>query len=115
MLVTSSTTGTVLRLFSVPSGEHLCSFRRGTRPATITSLCFSERSTVLAVGSSSGTVHIFDIRAALRKRESNKSVVENDVVPGIVIVVVVDQQDVVRYCQDVVHCSLLLLLLIRKN
>jgi WD40 repeat protein len=70
MLVTASVTGTVLRLFAVPSGEHLCSFRRGTRSALITSLCFSQRSTVLAVGSSSGTVHVFDVWAGLRKRVS---------------------------------------------
>lgn len=69
MLVTASVTGTVLRVFAVPSGEHLCSFRRGTRSAQITSLCFSQRSSVLAVGSSSGTVHIFDVGAGLRKRQ----------------------------------------------
>jgi autophagy-related protein 18 len=69
MLVTASVTGTVLRLFSVPSGEHLCSFRRGTRSAEISSFCFSQRSSVLAVGSSSGTVHLFDVWAGLRKRQ----------------------------------------------
>lgn len=67
LLATASTTGTVIRVFSVPSGEKLYSFRRGNRPSNITSIAFSPMSDLVAVGSSSGTVHIFSIEAAARK------------------------------------------------
>lgn len=82
ILVTASVTGTVLRLFGVPSGEHLCSFRRGTRSAEITSFCFSPGSSVLAVGSSSGTVHIFDVRAGLNKRKQQGGTAVGEVAEG---------------------------------
>lgn len=62
-LVTASNTGTVIRVFDIPSGNKLYSFRRGNRPSTITSISFSPSSEFIAVGSSSGTVHVFSFEA----------------------------------------------------
>ena len=73
ILATASTSGTVIRLFAVPSGSHLCTFRRGSRPAVIYSLSFSQDSTVLAVASSSGTVHIFDVVHGMKRASHSHS------------------------------------------
>jgi len=61
MLATASETGTVIRIFRVPSGEKLFSFRRGTYSATVFSLSFNETSSMLAASSSNGTVHVFSL------------------------------------------------------
>eukprot|EP01041_Mallomonas_annulata_P002085 gene2085-4074_t len=59
MLATASQTGTVIRVFRCPSGEHLHSFRRGSYSVHINSISFCPHSLFLSAGSSSGTVHIF--------------------------------------------------------
>eukprot|EP00826_Nyctotherus_ovalis_P057839 TRINITY_DN7919_c0_g1_i1.p1 TRINITY_DN7919_c0_g1~~TRINITY_DN7919_c0_g1_i1.p1 ORF type:complete len:210 (+),score=58.80 TRINITY_DN7919_c0_g1_i1:387-1016(+) len=58
-IVTSSCKGTLVRVFSVPQGERLCSFRRGINSAQIYSLNFNINTTCVTLSSSSGTVHIF--------------------------------------------------------
>lgn len=60
----------MVRLFSIPSGVHVCTFRRGSRPADIHCLSFSNDSSLLAACSSSGTVHIFDVYSALHTTPS---------------------------------------------
>lgn len=59
LLATSSETGTIIRVFSVPRGQKLYQFRRGTYPSTIYSMSFNLSSTLLCVSSVSDTVHIF--------------------------------------------------------
>lgn len=59
MVATASETGTIVRVFSVPHGQRLFQFRRGTMPSTINSMSFNLSSTLLCVASSTGTVHIF--------------------------------------------------------
>lgn len=59
MLATASETGTIIRVFSVPKGQKLYQFRRGTYPSTIYSMSFNLSSTLLCVSSVSDTVHIF--------------------------------------------------------
>lgn len=59
MLATASETGTIIRVFSVPNGQKLYQFRRGTYPSTIYSMSFNTSSTLLSVSSASDTVHIF--------------------------------------------------------
>lgn len=61
MLATSSSKGTIIRVFAMPDGECIHSFRRGTYAATIYSLAFSSISDMLAVSSDTGTVHIYKI------------------------------------------------------
>lgn len=59
LLATASETGTIIRVFSVPHGQKLYQFRRGTYPSTIYSMSFNLSSTLLCVSSTSDTVHIF--------------------------------------------------------
>ena len=59
MLATASETGTIIRVFSVPKGQKLYQFRRGTLTSTIYSMSFNLGSTLLCVSSNSDTVHIF--------------------------------------------------------
>ncbi|KAI5457238.1 WD40-repeat-containing domain protein [Mariannaea sp. PMI_226] len=59
LLATASETGTIIRVFSVPKGQKLYQFRRGTYPSTIYSMSFNLSSTLLCVSSTSDTVHIF--------------------------------------------------------
>jgi autophagy-related protein 18 len=59
LLATASETGTIIRVFSVPRGERLYQFRRGTYPSTIYSMSFNIASTMLCVSSTTDTVHIF--------------------------------------------------------
>lgn len=59
LLATASEMGTIIRVFSVPRGQKLFQFRRGTYPSTIYSMSFNLDSTLLCVSSVSDTVHIF--------------------------------------------------------
>ncbi|KAJ1551260.1 autophagy protein, partial [Cladochytrium tenue] len=63
MIATSSDKGTVIRVFSVPTGAKLFQFRRGTYSARIYSLAFDISSTLLAVSSDSDTVHVFRLQS----------------------------------------------------
>lgn len=75
MLATASITGTLIRVFSVPSGEPIHSFRRGLQSVYINSLCFCALSQFLSAGSSAGTVHVFllpdAVKALMDQVESN--------------------------------------------
>jgi len=63
MLATCSQQGTVIRVFSVPQGKKLFTFRRGTYPAKINSIAFNNSSDMLVVSSDdSSTVHVFSMR-----------------------------------------------------
>lgn len=64
LLATASETGTIIRVFSVPRGQKLYQFRRGTYPSTIYSMSFNLSSTLLCVSSTSETVHIFRLGVA---------------------------------------------------
>lgn len=61
-LATASTTGTVIRVYSMPHAAKAFSFRRGTYPAVIHCLAFSPEGydpPLLAAASSHGTIHLF--------------------------------------------------------
>jgi autophagy-related protein 18 len=61
LLATASEKGTVIRVHGLPNMAKCESFRRGTYPAGITSLCFSLDSRYLAAASDTGTVHIYRV------------------------------------------------------
>lgn len=63
LLATASETGTIIRVFSVPKGQKLYQFRRGSYPSTIYSMSFNLSSTLLCVSSTSDTIHIFRLGA----------------------------------------------------
>ncbi|KAF0687579.1 Aste57867_20698 [Aphanomyces stellatus] len=64
LLATASDTGTILRVFDVPSGKKRATFRRGSYPAQIYSLAFNPTSTLLCCSSDTGTIHIFSLTGA---------------------------------------------------
>lgn len=58
----------MLRVFSVPTGERLFSFRRGLQLQTPYSAGFSPSSSLLCFASDSDTVHVFSLSAASSAR-----------------------------------------------
>lgn len=77
LLATASNKGTIVRVFSVETGEKIYQFRRGTYPTKIYSLSFSSDNKYVVATSSSETVHIFRLgedellaNKQKRKRES---------------------------------------------
>ncbi|POY75071.1 hypothetical protein BMF94_1700 [Rhodotorula taiwanensis] len=68
MLATASDKGTVIRVFSIPNGDRLHEFRRGSYPAKIYSISFNAASTLLCVSSDTETVHIFRLVGPASKK-----------------------------------------------
>ncbi|KAF6142995.1 hypothetical protein GIB67_000062 [Kingdonia uniflora] len=62
LLATSSTKGTLIRIFNTMDGSRLQEVRRGVDKAEIYSLALSPNVQWLAVSSDKGTVHIFGLR-----------------------------------------------------
>ena len=58
-IATCSCKGTLIRVFSIPKGERLHSFRRGMNPAQVFSICFNINSNYLLLSSDTGTIHLF--------------------------------------------------------
>jgi autophagy-related protein 18 len=61
MLATASEKGTVIRIFSIPDGQRLYHFRRGSLPAQIYCMSFNATSSLLCVSSATETIHIFKL------------------------------------------------------
>ncbi|PGH14106.1 hypothetical protein AJ79_03223 [Helicocarpus griseus UAMH5409] len=61
LLATASDKGTIIRVFSVPDGQKLYQFRRGSMPSRIFSMSFNITSTLLCVSSATETIHIFKL------------------------------------------------------
>jgi len=73
-VATASDKGTVIRVFSIPSGKRLYEFRRGVaRCATISSLNFSSDATFLTVSSNTQTIHVFKLGQVQDKNEVDES------------------------------------------
>lgn len=51
----------MIRVFSVPNGDKIHEFRRGSYPAKIYSIAFNAVSSLLCVASDTETVHIFKL------------------------------------------------------
>ncbi|RLN66967.1 hypothetical protein BBJ29_006910 [Phytophthora kernoviae] len=64
LLATASESGTLIRVFSVPSGKKVAAFRRGSYGAQVYCLAFNESSTVLCASSDTGTIHFFSLTGA---------------------------------------------------
>ncbi|KAF2020062.1 WD40 repeat-like protein [Aaosphaeria arxii CBS 175.79] len=73
LLATASEKGTIIRVFSVPDGQKLYQFRRGSIPARIYSMSFNSTSTLLCVSSATETVHIFRLAAPNASRSNSAS------------------------------------------
>ncbi len=77
-VATASETGTIIRVFSVPDGQKLYQFRRGTYPSTIYSMSFNLSSTLLCVSSTTETVHIFRLVSAQTAAAQSAAVLDPD-------------------------------------
>ncbi|KAG6619365.1 putative autophagy-related protein [Phytophthora cinnamomi] len=64
LLATASESGTLIRVFSVPSGKKAAAFRRGSYGAQVYCLAFNESSTILCASSDTGTIHFFSLTGA---------------------------------------------------
>uniref|UniRef100_A0A0N4ZLX2 WD_REPEATS_REGION domain-containing protein n=1 Tax=Parastrongyloides trichosuri TaxID=131310 RepID=A0A0N4ZLX2_PARTI len=80
MIATSSTKGTVIRIWDVSTGDKLFEFSRGvSRCVSIYSIAFSPCSTYLATSSNTETVHVFKlITQSDNKQPNNLSSHEDD-------------------------------------
>ena len=58
---TASVKGTMIRVFSLPEGNKLFTFKRGISYADIFNIMFSYNAKLLLACSSTGTVHVYDI------------------------------------------------------
>jgi autophagy-related protein 18 len=62
LLATSSTKGTIIRVFSIPKGEKLFTFKRGISSAIIHSINFNIDGDKMIITSETGTLHLFDLK-----------------------------------------------------
>uniref|UniRef100_A0A6B2L9W6 Anaphase-promoting complex subunit 4 WD40 domain-containing protein n=1 Tax=Arcella intermedia TaxID=1963864 RepID=A0A6B2L9W6_9EUKA len=69
-LATTSSRGTLVRVFDTFTGERLMEFRRGTVPAAIECLSFNDSGSCLGVSSDKGTLHIFS--CDVNSKETNR-------------------------------------------
>ncbi|XP_031486338.1 autophagy-related protein 18a-like [Nymphaea colorata] len=82
LVATSSSKGTLIRIFSTAEGTLLQEVRRGADRADIYSLAFSSTAKWLAVSSDKGTVHVFSVKINQGPQEQeNMPVPKPDVSP----------------------------------
>ncbi len=62
MLATCSCKGTIIRVFSLPKGEKIVTYKRGISSAYIFCLNFSFENDKLITTSDTGTMHVFDLK-----------------------------------------------------
>lgn len=72
VFATASVKGTLIRVFSMTTGEKLYEFQRGSSSCTIHSLAFNSDATILAVSGSKGTVHLFQLSQENRVQANNR-------------------------------------------
>lgn len=60
-LVTTSCKGTIVRVFSLPKGVKLYSFKRGVGNCMVYSLNFSKQGNHIVLSSENGTIHCFNL------------------------------------------------------
>lgn len=77
-LVTASCKGTVIRVFSLPKGQKLYSFKRGLANAMIYSLNFSRAGNYVVLSSEKGTIHCFSIPQKGEGVQEDNSLMEED-------------------------------------
>ncbi|KNC76317.1 WD repeat domain phosphoinositide-interacting protein 3, partial [Sphaeroforma arctica JP610] len=71
MLATASEKGTLIRIFDTQMGIKLHELRRGAEKAQIYSINFNSDSSKLCVSSDKGTIHVFDISAYGKNKQSS--------------------------------------------
>mmetsp|Transcript_22795 Transcript_22795/g.48037 ORF Transcript_22795/g.48037 Transcript_22795/m.48037 type:complete len:596 (+) Transcript_22795:360-2147(+) len=80
-LATVSSKGTTIRVFSLPQGQHVWEWHRGSRACQFHSLSWNATADRLASYGTSGTIHVFDWqkkKLKVEKAESTDDVVDDD-------------------------------------
>ena len=67
LLATASEKGTIIRIFETTFGNILQEVRRGRDKAIIYHICFNNNSVFIAATSNKGTVHVWSLKACLKK------------------------------------------------
>jgi autophagy-related protein 18 len=62
MLCSSSCKGTIIRVFNLPKGDKIITYKRGMSSAYIFCINFSLNSEKILITSDTGTLHIFDLK-----------------------------------------------------
>lgn len=73
LLATVSEKGTLIRIFSVPSGTLLHEFRRGSFESSVYCVAFNLSSTLVCVSSSTQTVHIYRLNKPQNEEETEEA------------------------------------------
>lgn len=60
-IATASTKGTIIRVVTLDDNITITNLRRGHNPAAINALSFNQDNTILGVGSTSNTIHLFNL------------------------------------------------------
>jgi len=68
-LASCSSKGTIIRIFSIPSGEKLFTFKRGLSQAIIYYINFSVQTDKIILSSDTGTLHVFELKKETHKSE----------------------------------------------
>ena len=77
-LVTTSCKGTIIRVFSLPKGQKLYTFKRGMANCMIYSLSFSRQGNFILLSSENGTLHAFQLPQKEDEIEQDDSIAEDD-------------------------------------
>ena len=77
LLATASDKGTLIRIFTIPVGENITAFRRGTKNVSMNCITFSPNNIFIGCSSDVGTIHIFSIVSITKKLNGNNKN-END-------------------------------------
>jgi len=72
-IATTSTRGTIIRVFETNTPKLVQEFRRGSTPATIHYIAFNDSGTALCVSSDKGTIHIYHLTPDYSNRKSTFS------------------------------------------
>ena len=81
-LATTSAHGTRVRVFSLPNGENMWEWHRGTKSCQIYSLSWNGTADRLAAYGSSGTIHLFEWQKEKRPVVADTDVNDDDVEEG---------------------------------
>lgn len=73
LLATASDKGTLIRVFSIQTGELIAELRRGVKNCNISCIAFDEHNKFVGCSGDTGTIHLFSIVTAMKNSANNTS------------------------------------------
>jgi WD40 repeat protein len=70
LLATTSSKGTLVRIWDTWSGDQINELRRGADQAMISDISFDPQNQIVAVASDKGTIHLFNMSEVGNKKSS---------------------------------------------